>query len=245
MTNSRRNNNSQANRRNAVVAAASNSIASGMPSMPADTSVPSLPVSGSEQVFTEQTYGTKRGKGNNNCYGYAIDKYRNFGSRKLQPGNLAKQAGQLDLASCAALTARAMKDLKRKAYVADAQSACRPGYYKIMGFLDPNNDFHWYKQHKDALVKLSKSVADVGAVAKALGVAPQQVLSPSPAPRPGDTVLVKDAKVWSHKQGFATGPLLRDACGKAIRDPRKACRNYGSLNYERYCGSMCVRSSTT
>ncbi len=47
---------------------------------------------------------------------------------------------------------------------------------------------------------------------------------------------------WSHKMGWATGPLLTDSCGKAIKDPRKACKNY-SFNYKNYCSSMCVRKN--
>jgi hypothetical protein len=53
--------------------------------------------------------------------------------------------------------------------------------------------------------------------------------------------LVFKANVFSHKRGWATGPLLTDASGKSIRDPRKADRNYPGLNYEKYCSSFCVK----
>lgn len=47
--------------------------------------------------------------------------------------------------------------------------------------------------------------------------------------------------VWSHKRGHATPPLIHDASGKVIWDPLKADRNYGSLDYRKFCGAFCVR----
>ena len=41
-------------------------------------------------------------------------------------------------------------------------------------------------------------------------------MSPTPAPRAGDLVFVRNANVFSHKQGLATGPLLRDKSGRVI-----------------------------
>lgn len=204
---------------------------------------PRLPLSGSEDTYTDLTYGSGRGKGNNNCYGYAIDYYRNSGNDKLQPGNVSRTPGELNLGSCSALRRRTMADLKDRAYTTEAEAPCKSGYYKIMAFLSKNNDYHWYKQHKDALVRTSNKMRDLAALARALDVNPRQLQSASPTPRPGQLVLVKNAGVWSHKQGFATGPMLRDACGKAITDPRKACRNYGQLNYNQYCGSFCVKKN--
>ena len=53
--------------------------------------------------------------------------------------------------------------------------------------------------------------------------------------------LVIPVNLFSHKQGWATGPLLKDSCGKLIKDPRKACRRYG-YNYSKYCSSFCVKN---
>jgi len=55
--------------------------------------------------------------------------------------------------------------------------------------------------------------------------------------------IVFRANVFSHKRGWATGPLLTDAKGKAIIDPRKASRDYPGLNYEKYCSSFCVKNT--
>lgn len=202
-----------------------------------------LPLSGSEQPFNDLSlYSARRGVGNNNCYAYAIDAYRNSGSNKLQPGNISKATGSMNLGSCAALRLRTLADLKGRAYAVDAEKPCNRGYYKVMAFLAKDNDHHWYKQHGDAMVKLTDKMRSLADLSRALGVRPSQLQSPSRSPKPGDMVLVKGAGLWSHKQGFATPPLLRDACGRAISDPRRACRNYGNnLNYTEFCGAFCVK----
>lgn len=225
-------------------------VANALPTSPADADVKRMPLSGSETTYTNITYGTKRGIGNNNCYGWALDVYKNSGTRKLQPGNLAHARGTMDLASCGALTSRTLQDLRRRtggrAHAVDADSPCAKGFYKIMGFLAPGRDYHWYRQHKDVMVRLTDKAATPGAVAASLGVEPSQVYSPTRRPRVGDMVLVKNSGLWSHKQGFATGPLLKDACGKAIRDPRRACRTYTpELDYTQFCGAFCVPAAAS
>lgn len=207
---------------------------------------PRLPVSGSEQVFTNATYGSRRGKGNNNCYAWAIDKYANSGNRKLQPGNMSGARGDVNLSSCAAVTSRAAADLRDRAYKVAAEAPCKKGYYKVMSFLAKDNDYHWYKQHKHLLVRWPKDGRWKGLddMAAALGVPVASIYSPNQPPRAGDSLLVRNAGLWSHKQGLATGPLLRDACDKSISDPRKACRSYGGgLDYADFCGAMCVKAA--
>lgn len=212
-----------------------------LPTRVARSAARALPLSGSEDVFSDAVYGSARGKGNNNCYAWAMDEYRNSGDDKLQPGNMSAAPRTMSLRSCADMRARALADARRRGggYAVDPDTACKRGYYKIMGFLDPGTDHHWYKQHRHALVSLDGAAAST--VAKALGVSPKQVYAPA---SPASAVLVRDANLWSHKQGFATGPLLRDACGKAIKDPRAACRSYGrgELNYTQFCGAVCIKS---
>ena len=49
-------------------------------------------------------------------------------------------------------------------------------------------------------------------------------------------------KLWSHKTGWAGGPLIVDASGKTITDPRKADRNYTpGFHYTKYCAAYGVR----
>ena len=68
------------------------------------------------------------------------------------------------------------------------------------------------------------------------------IVTATQKPAPGHLVVIKRAGTFSHKQGLATGPLLRDAEGHTIPDPRFANRNYGDLNYTTFCGAMCVRA---
>lgn len=204
-----------------------------------------LPMSGTERTYTDFTFGTRTGVDNNNCYGYAIDRFRETGNVKLQPGNVAKLGGDVDLSSCRNVMDRTKADLVGRAYPEKAEKACRPGYHKVMAFLAKDTDYHWYRQHRNALVRLSDKLRSIAALARALGVKPKQIYSPTSRPKPGDTVLVRDAGLWSHKQGLATGPLLKDSCDKAIKDPRAACRTYpNGLDYKDYCGAMCVRGIT-
>ena len=207
-----------------------------------------LPLSGSEETYTNMKFGSPRGIKNNNCYAWAIGHYDNAGGVKLQPGDLARLGGNMSLTSCKDLKARALKDSRapgqKRMYAARPEQACRAGYYKVMAFLDPTTDYHWYRQHKDVMYRV-KAGNSLTSIATKLGVPPRQVRATGNRPAPGSTVMIKDAGVWSHKQGFATGPLLDDACGKAIRDPRKACRNYGAYDYDTFCGAYCVRSGAT
>lgn len=204
----------------------------------------SMPMSGTEPPFTDVTYGTRKGIGNNNCYGYAIGDFRGRGNRKLQPGNLSGATTNLNLSSCNAVVSRALRDLKNMGYTTDPDVPCKKGYHKTMAFLAKDNDYHWYRQHKDALVTVSNRLRDPAKLSRVLGVKSSQVYMPSKTIQIGQKVLVKNAGLWSHKQGFATGPLLKDACGRAIKDPRKACRRYSDkLDYTQFCGAMCVRSA--
>lgn len=201
-----------------------------------------LPISGSEPMFSDLVYGTPRGKLNNNCYAWAIDAYRGSGGIKLQPGNLSRQTTNDNARSCAFLRDRALDDNRaRGIYSVDPKRKCRSGFYKIMCFIDKDDDYHWYKQHSNLLYRVGQGET-LTKIARDLGVPLSSVVSPTKAPQPGDLVYVRRANVFSHKQGFATGPLLRDASGKTIPDPRRANRNYGDLNYRTFCGAMCIRN---
>ena len=203
-----------------------------------------LPTSGSEAVFTDQVYGTPTGKRNNNCYAWALDEYRNSGGIKLQPGNLSQQTTHMSSTSCAFLKDRAMDDNRPRGIKAVAAMArCPKGFYKIMAFIAKGKDYHWYKQHNDVVYRVQKGDT-LRSIALEFGVPMSSITSATKRPRVGDLAYIRDARVFSHKQGFATGPLLRDASGRVIPDPRIANRNYGFFDYKRFCGAMCVRSKS-
>ena len=58
---------------------------------------------------------------------------------------------------------------------------------------------------------------------------------------PAGKVIEFPVKLWSHKQGWATGPVIVDASGKTIADPRRANRKYPGLNYSKFCSAYCVK----
>lgn len=202
-----------------------------------------LPASGSEPLFSDLYYGTPEGIDSYNCYAYALGSRRGRPGYKMQPGDLAHEPSDRDADSCPTLTQRALHDNRRRGIRTVAPAArCPKGSYKIMSFIDPGKDYHWYRQAGHALYRMRPGDT-LASVAKELRVPRSAVVPPTPAPRPGDLVFVRNANVFSHKQGLATGPLLRDRSGKVIPDPRRANRDYGDLNYTRFCSAMCVRAS--
>ena len=233
---------------------ASPSDAASSPERLSPSPAPRLPVSGSEPPYDalDPGYGTPRGRRNNNCYAYALTEVARAGARKLQPGNLSLggsggSGGNTSL-SCVDLRRLALRDSPAShAYEERAEVPCRAGYYKVMGFVAPGRDFHWYKQNGDLVVRPGRAMRPTS-LAEHLGVRREQVEASSGAALPpGRRVVVRDARLWSHKRGFATGPLLQDACGRAIADPRRACRDYSAVeedgaDYSRYCGALCVAS---
>jgi hypothetical protein len=50
------------------------------------------------------------------------------------------------------------------------------------------------------------------------------------------------ANLWAHKQGHASGPLLVDASGKTIVDPRKSNRKWQpGFHYTKFCAAYGVQ----
>lgn len=54
-------------------------------------------------------------------------------------------------------------------------------------------------------------------------------------------VMTIPVRLWAHKQGFGAGPVIVDASGKTIANPKRADRNYGILNYSKFCSAYCVK----
>lgn len=61
-------------------------------------------------------------------------------------------------------------------------------------------------------------------------------------PLPVGRVVEFPVRLWSHKTGWAGGPLIVDASGKTITDPRKANRKYvPGFHYTKFCSAYGVR----
>ena len=202
------------------------------------------------ETYSNLLYGSPVGTGQNNCYAYALDVYKDSGDAKLQPGDLAGLNGNVDLKNCDSLVARALADgramgwdLRYVGCETRGRACSQRGAYMIVAVVAPNNDFHWYRHHKDLLYRV-QTPRSIAHLAKEFGVSTKDITIPGMTKEAiaGDLVLIKNANVWSHKRGFSEeGPLLKDACGKVIKDPARACRKYGGLDYKKVCGAFCLK----
>lgn len=127
-------------------------------------------------------------------------------------------------------------------------------------------DFHWYKQHRAVRYKIRAGDTITG-LSRFFKVSPltiKKALLKRTRPKKNDDGMIANSNMkinmrqsgatlvpgkiitfpinaWSHKQGWATGPLLIDASGKLITDPRKANRRYG-YNYSKFCSAFCIKA---
>jgi len=206
-----------------------------------------LPLSGSEKKFTNKRWGTATGIGNNNCYAYAVGDYEAYRWQKSIPGDRSGLSNlPHDYTHCKDLPRRVISDNPTKVYKVDAGTKCKKGYYKVMMIVCPGRptnyirqgDFHFYRQHGVVEYKIKPGDTQTS-VAKFFKI-PESRIKRAGRFQVGKRIVFK-ANIFSHKRGWATGPLLTDAKGKVIKDPRKASRDYPGLNYERYCSSFCVK----
>ncbi len=204
----------------------------------------SLPLSGGEVPYSWLPWGGS-GFGADNCYAYAVGDHARYRNNKSVPGNHSGMSSMFHTyKNCKGLAKRVISDNPKKVYRARAAEKCRKQFYKVMMFVAPTNvyhnstgDFHFYKQH--GLVKYNVKKGDTRMSIARFFKIPLSRL-PLKLPAVGKVVKIR-ANVFSHKLGWATGPLLTDAKGKAIKDPRKANRTYG-FNYSKYCCSFCVKN---
>jgi len=206
-----------------------------------------LPLSGSESKFTNRRWGSNKGITGNNCYAYAVGSYAAFRWQKSIPGDRSGLSNTAhNYTKCDDLPRRVISDNPKSIYKVDGDKKCKKGYYKIMMFVSsgrPRNyirqgDFHFYKQHGvvEYKIKPGDTIKSVAAFFKI----PEYRIKKAGKFTVGKRI-VFNANVFSHKRGWATGPLLGDANGKVITDPRTASRKYSELNYDKYCSSFCVK----
>ena len=207
-----------------------------------------LPLSGSEIPFAYDPWRSK-GIRSNNCYAYAVNDYETFRRSKSVPGERSGKTWPFhSYTHCNGLSKRVMSDNPRKVYKVKAYSKCKPGFYKIMMVVAPSNkygnvtgDFHFYKQHGMAEHTMREGQT-FKQVAEKFGVPYSRILKAADGKKAKKGLKLKfKVNLWSHKMGWATGPLLRDSNKKLIKDPRVAGRKYG-YNYSKYCCSMCVKN---
>lgn len=219
-----------------------------------------LPLSGFEPTFRTMPWGLPQGIRGSNCYDYSLNDFRRQRAVKTTPGDKGlDQVTKLVLQSsakfdrCSDVVPGILADNPGNIYREAAWNPCKPGFAKIQSFVGAPKgeygDFHFYRQDKD-VEYVAKDGDTAASVAKYLAVPVGQVMKAAgalsalePLPK-GKLILVRGANLWSHKAGWATGALLEDSCGKTVVDPRKACRDH-AVNYNKYCGSFCVRVGST
>jgi len=230
--------------------------------------------------YTWAPWGTK-GVVHDNCYDYAFGSFSGNRRAKSVPGDRSGMGSNgLNFRTCGGIAKRVLSDNPGNVYkMKSASEKPKRGFYKVMCFVAPSNDFgnsmgdfHWYKEmsairyrtrHGDSVSALSKFFHVTPSVIKTAFAKSKvsanrnngrvannnqelrhlnklNLLSKDKIP-PG-RVIDFPVRIWSHKTGWAGGPLIVDASGKTITDPRKADRNYKpGFHYTKFCSAYGVR----
>ena len=231
--------------------------------------------------YTWAPWGTS-GVVHDNCYDYAFGSFSNNRTTKSVPGNRSGIGSNgLTFTTCNGIVQRVIADNPITVkYLKNPNAKAPAGYYKVMAFVAPSNnfgnstgDFHWYKEISGIRYK-TRPGDKLGAVAKFFHVSPAVIKTAlakatSPANKhdgrvanneeelrvlnkackmcksealPVGKVLDFPVTLWSHKTGWAGGPLIVDASGHTITDPRKADRNYTpGFHYTKFCSAYIVK----
>ena len=230
--------------------------------------------------YTWAPWGTS-GVVHDNCYDYAFGSFSNNRTSKSVPGDRSKiSSNGMTFTTCEGIAKRVLADNPGVVYkMKNPNAKPRVGFYKVMCFVAPSNDFgnstgdfHWYKEISairyrirpgDSLAGLAKFFHVRPSVLKAAiskgkvttnkndgRVANKntdlrllnKMSATSKTRLPVGRVIDFPVKLWSHKTGWAGGPLIVDASGRTITDPRKANRNYKpGFHYTKFCSAYGVR----
>mgnify|MGYP003332356593 CR=1 FL=1 len=236
-----------------------------------------MPKSGYEREFSWDPWGSS-GVVHDNCYDYAFGSFSANRVAKSVPGvGAGLSSNHLTFRNCDGIVKRVLADNPKRVYhMKNPNARPRPGYYKVMCFVAPTNDFgertgdfHWYVQMGSVRYKTVPGDTVEG-LAKLFHVKPAVVLAAArrttppksnsdgkiatnntnvkrPASRTRGTPLTPGrilrfpVNLWSHKQGHASGPLMIDASGKTIVDPRRSDRKWKpGFHYTKFCAAYGV-----
>ena len=238
-----------------------------------------LPLSGSERTFSWDPWG-RAGVNHDNCYDYAFGSYSAKRNSKSVPGDRSGIGSNgLTFTTCNGIVKRVLSDNPGSVYRMSPAAKPKPGFYKVMCFVAPSNDFgnstgdfHWYVQNQAVRYKIRPGDT-VAKLARFFRVKPAVIIeatrkyknpvsntdgkiatnnsnikmmnarntSRSPALMAGK-IIEFPVNLWSHKQGWASGPLMIDASGKTIVDPRRSNRSWKpGFHYTKFCSAYGVR----
>jgi hypothetical protein len=101
-----------------------------------------LPLSGYERTFSWDPWGTN-GVIHDNCYDYAFGSYSPTRVAKSVPGNRSGIGSNgMTFTTCQGIVNRVLSDNPGAVYhMRNPNARCKPGYYKVMCFVAPSNDF--------------------------------------------------------------------------------------------------------
>ena len=246
----------------------------------AATRAKALPLSGYERTFSWDPWG-RTGVNHDNCYDYAFGSFSSRRTSKSVPGNRSKIGSNgMTFTTCDGIIKRVLADNPGSVYYMKNPSAkCKPGYYKVMCFVAPTNDFgnatgdfHWYVQNQKVRYRV-RAGDTVAKLARFFRVKPQVIIEAtkrytSPLTNTDGKIATNNSNIkmnlvrnnrnapalavgkiiefpvnlWSHKQGWASGPLMIDASGRTIVDPRKSDRSWKpGFHYTKFCSAYGVR----
>jgi len=232
--------------------------------------------------YTWAPWGTS-GVVHDNCYDYAFGSFSSKRSTKSVPGNRSGIGSNgLTFTTCKGIVQRVLSDNPNYAvyHMKTPNAKPKPGYYKVMAFVAPHNDFgnstgdfHWYKQISGIRYK-TRPGDTVETLARFFHVTKKTITDAyKTSTRPKDATDGKVANdeeelrilnrmnqrakgtklapgrvldfpvcLWSHKTGWAGGPLIVDASGKTIVDPRRCDRKYKpGFHYDTFCSAYAVK----
>lgn len=177
-----------------------------------------------------------------NCYVFALAPSLGPGGYtpnrryKARPGDMCVKFRfrPLDFTKCSDIVERVLCDnrqyVRKLAKGSDPNMWVEKGFHLMAAVLSPgvHTDFHFLRRVPVHVVleNLPKFMSTPGSQH-----AVQQLLE-SPF-----------KYVWVHQRGWSKGgPLIHDAKGNLIVDPKKACFDYGSLHYSINCGMFRVKT---
>lgn len=240
-----------------------------------------LPLSGSERTFSWDPWG-RSGVVHDNCYDYAFGSFSNKRTTKSVPGNRSGIGSNgMTFTTCNGIVKRVVSDNPRSVYhMKNPDARCKSGYFKVMCFVAPSNDFgnstgdfHWYVQNRSVRYKI-RSGDTVSKLARFFHVKPSIIIQgtkryKTPISNTDGKIATINSNIkmsrnlntttrspklvvgkiiefpvnlWSHKQGWASGPLMIDASGKTIVDPRKSDRSWKpGFHYTKFCSAYGVK----
>ena len=192
-------------------------------------------------VFTDRERWSKH-KGANNCYAYAIGDFRQSRPMKSVPGWWAGIRTNHPFTYCKGVKDLVIADGGKNIRLINPKAKCQTGWHKVVLVTSPQGDFHWARLNK-AVKYWVKSRDTIGGIAKFFGVSQATIRKAANGKLTPHRTIKFKARVWSHKRGWATPPLLTGSNGKPLKGlTAHKQMKYPGMNYKNFCNAFCVKT---